>query len=143
VLRLPDGARRVVVAGGPQVGKSTLSERLALQTGFRSRSTDELIDKLGWSEVSAEVAKWLTEPGPWIVEGTASVRAIRKWLVAHETGKPCDMALVLWTPKAKRSPGQVAMAKGVLTVWKQILPQLLERGVKVMYEGSDRVPLSV
>ena len=40
---------------------------------------DDLIDTHEWSAASAEVARWLDDEGPWIIEGVAMSRALRKW----------------------------------------------------------------
>ena len=78
---------RVVLVGGPLTGKSTLARALAPrylpEPEHQTRCTDELMGVLEWSEASAEVARWLNEPGPWIIEGVATARALRKWLTQH------------------------------------------------------------
>ena len=122
--------QRVLVVGGPRVGKSTLSELAGDRLGVRPHHTDDTIG-LGWSGASAEVAQWFDRPGPWIIEGVALPRALRKWLLAHPEGKPCD--LIFWSNRSKvaRNEGQRTMAKGVETVWVQILAELRSRGVAV------------
>lgn len=132
---------RLCIIGGPKTGKTTLAAELAASRGplavgtaegaFRVRSSDEAMH-LGWSEASAEVALWLDNAGPWIVEGVAVPRALRKWLAAHAEGKPCDIVLVLTTAHIELSKGQAAMGKGVATVWAEVLPELRRRGVEVM-----------
>ena len=132
---------RLCIIGGPKTGKTTLAAELAASPGplavgtagsaFRVRCSDEAMH-LGWSEASAEVALWLDNAGPWIVEGVAVPRALRKWLAAHAEGKPCDIVLVLTTAHVELSKGQAAMGKGVATVWAEVLPELRRRGVEVM-----------
>ena len=122
---------RILVAGGPRVGKTTLADKLAAhRQGTTVRRTDSAAP-LGWSEASAHAAIWLDAPGPWIVEGVAVPRAVRKWLASHPEGAPAD--LVFWSDVAhvERSAGQETMAKGCATVWREILPELLRRGVRV------------
>lgn len=119
---------RICIAGGPRTGKTTLSTSLGVA---RVRHTDDLMH-LGWSEASAAAALWLDAPGPWIVEGVAAVRALRKWLAAHPEGKPCDVAYWLDEPVVPTSSGQRAMAKGCATVWDEIEAELRARGVEIV-----------
>jgi adenylate kinase family enzyme len=128
-------AARIVIAGAPRAGKTTLGEQLARETGFRLRHTDDLVGRLDWSAASAEVSTWLDAPGPWIVEGVTAVRALRKWLsghAAHAHGAPADVIHWLTTARVPRTPPQEAMAKGCATVWAEILPLLRGRGVTVV-----------
>jgi hypothetical protein len=120
---------RVVVGGGPRVGKSTLARKLA-NDGRPVRCTDEGID-LGWSKASEHVATWLDATGPWIVEGVAVARALRKWLASHPDGRPCDLLLGSSVPRADRTPGQVTMGKGCETVLAEIRGELARRGVRI------------
>lgn len=151
---------RVCIAGGPRTGKTTLAAKLAANVvmlecascGWPAsehdcdtpnlapvatpvRHTDDLID-LGWSEASAAAALWFDEPGPWIVEGVAVPRALRKWLAAHPEGKPCDVVHWLEEPMDLRSKGQIAMGKGCETVWMEIHDALTERGVRIVVGGA-------
>jgi hypothetical protein len=85
---------RLCICGGPKTGKSSLGVALGNRLGLRVRHSDSVMG-LGWSEASAEVASWFDEPGDVVIEGVAVVRAIRKWLAAHPTGRPCDELVVL------------------------------------------------
>ena len=85
-----------------------------------------------WSEASAEVARWINRPGPWVIEGVAVPRALRKWLTAFD-GPPCDELIVLTHAHVERTPGQITMAKGVHTVLDKILPEFEARSVKVSW----------
>lgn len=116
---------RLAIAGVPRAGKTTLAEEMG-----GGRSTDDLIG-LGWSEASLEASGWFDEPGPWVVEGMAVPRALRKWLAAHSTGTPCDRLTWLGKPHEKHSPGQAAMGKGAETVMQGIVGELRNRGVAV------------
>jgi hypothetical protein len=122
---------RTVVAGGPRTGKTTRADELAAATGAPVRHTDD-VQGLDWSAASLEVSTWFGAPGPWVIEGVAAGRALRKWLAAHPTGMPADR--VYWTPSplVPRTPGQEAMAKGCETVFREILPLLRARGVEVL-----------
>lgn len=133
---------RLVIAGGPRVGKTTHALRLFdarqeadMQAGkpIRVFHTDEVIH-LGWSEASDAASLWFDEEGPWIVEGVAAPRALRKWLRRHPTSKPCDA--VLWMGLRAFEPltqGQVTMGRGALTVWQSIAPELRARGVQIVW----------
>ena len=116
-------SERLCIVGGPKVGKTTLA-------GPEAKHTDDLIP-LGWSKDSEAAAKWFDEPGNWTVEGVAVVRALRKWLEANPKGKPCDRVLYLNKPHVNLTPGQAAMTKGHKTVWDEVKPELLKRGVKI------------
>jgi len=148
VLKLLKPGMRVAVMGPPRTGKTTLADEIAehletdsvKHTGKREstaatnrsdpRHTDDLISR-GWSQASDEASHWFDAPGPWIIEGSMGVRAMRKWL-KRNSGMPVD--LVVWQRLAKvhRTKGQESMAKGTETIWKDVLPELLKRGVEVV-----------
>ena len=132
------GAHRVVLAGGPRTGKSTLAETIGALFGGTVYATDALIESHDWSAASAECARWMSAtPGPWIVEGVAAVRALRKWLDANRTGMPCELVIWMSTSVVTRTPGQESMAKGCATIWNGkagepgVCARLLDRGVMV------------
>ena len=87
---------------------------------------------LEWSEASLAASHWFDAPGPWICEGVAMCRALRKWLARNTEGMPCDVALWLAFPVAERVAGQFTMALGCETVWNQVAPELRNRGVTVL-----------
>lgn len=132
---------RIVILGGPKTGKTTLAGGLQrdltnyfgpLSTG-QVRHTDDLIH-LGWSEASQAAALWLDEPGPWIIEGVAVVRALRKWRDAHPgAAPPVDRVIRLATPlpHVEISSGQAAMAKGEYTIWREIRAWLIDHGIEI------------
>lgn len=119
---------RLVIAGVPRAGKTTMANSYVRPI---ARHTDDLIGSRPWSEVSVEVATWFDAPGPWIVEGVAAVRALRKWLRTHDTGAPCDRVIWFDVPRVAPLPGQLVMAKGCRTVWHEIRAELVARGVHV------------
>jgi hypothetical protein len=127
---------RIVICGGPQVGKTTLAASLAERTGISVRHTDDLVGQLEWSDASLAVSTWLDAPGAWLVEGAACARALRKWLLRNPTGKPCDIVVALKTPHAERSRGQAAMGKGCETVFAAIADELRARGVTIVTEND-------
>lgn len=125
---------KVLIAGGPSVGKTTLAKKLqasGLLGDINTYHTDDLIGLTTWSGVSEQVSTWFDRPGPWIIEGVAVPRALRKWLLANPTGKPADVVYWSSTAYIPLLGGKAAMTKGVLTVWKQIEEDLIERGVKI------------
>lgn len=124
---------RICIAGGPRTGKTTRANASAGIAG-PVRHTDSLILSHAWSAASAVVATWFDEPGPWIIEGVAVPRALRKWLEAHRTGRPCDVVLYLETPKVSLTAGQITMAKGVASVWREVSSALAARGVHLATE---------
>lgn len=124
-------ATRLVICGVPKAGKTTAANRIHPQAAGIVRHTDDLIP-LGWSRVSEIVAQqWFAMPGPWVVEGVAAVRALRKWLRVHPEGWPCDRVVWMNTPRESLTPGQETMAKGARTVWWEVASELEGRGIPV------------
>lgn len=132
---------RIVILGGPRTGKTTLAQKLAAEHLSRQhrghhagylRMTDDLIH-LGWSEASQAAAMWFDEPGPWIIEGVAVVRALRKWRDAHPgEPPPVDRAIALWCWHIEPTPGQRAMARADFKRWREdVALWLIEHGVKI------------
>jgi adenylate kinase family enzyme len=122
---------RLLITGGPRTGKTTRALDLAQQHGVPVYHTDDAIP-LGWHEASAEVARWLERPGPWIIEGVAVPRALRKWLASHPSGIPCEQCIVLRTPHIELHRGQIRMMQGLLTVLQEIAPELRARGMEIV-----------
>lgn len=141
---------RIVITGGPRTGKTTMAREMVGGDDPRDRMehahvmvrhTDDLIEQcknLGgsaWSEASRIASTWLDEPGPWIIEGVAMSRALRKWAEAHP-GEPPPVDRVIYLAVAHESldTRQIAMAKGVETVHsKDVEPWLLEHGITTEY----------
>lgn len=127
---------RIVIVGGPLRGKSSLAAAYALPVFCSdpkslarnpSAAVTYLPEGLEWSEASAYVAEtWFAMPGPWVIEGVATARALRKWAETHPTGYPCDRILVLHRPVRGCTIGQEAMAKGVATVWNGIAHRFVD-----------------
>jgi hypothetical protein len=136
--------RRIVIAGGPLCGKSTRAHELGgvvLHADPRSLDRSKAVcgprcqhlrEGLDWSSASAEVAAWFNAPGPWVIEGVACARALRKWLATHPIGKPCDQVVLLTKPFVQLMAQQTAMAKGCETVWREISGTLRMRGVEIL-----------
>jgi dephospho-CoA kinase len=117
---------RIVIVGGPRTGKTTYADTFRLPV----KHTDDLISH-GWSGASEAASHWFSEPGPWVIEGVATARALRKWLTRNPDLKPCDMLYVLTTPKAAITPRQRAMGEGVITVFSEIEYGLADLGVVI------------
>ena len=129
---------RIVIAGIPRAGKSTLADQLRTELGYELLRTDNLIS-MGWSEASAKAAEWMLERrGPWIVEGVAAIRALRKALAAGPD-KPCEKLFWLSSPFVELTPGQRTMGKGAETVLHEIEPDLRARGVLFIANGAGAV----
>lgn len=123
--------KRVAICGVPRAGKSTLSREMGDE-----RSTDDIIG-LGWSEASAEAARWFDDEGPMVVEGMTVPRALRKWLAANPEGRPVEEVRWLGTPREVLTSGQANMGKGARTVFEEILPELRRRGVVIHDDVAD------
>lgn len=125
-------SERIIIIGGPRTGKTTLARKLSPH----ARSTDDVMS-LGWSEASEEVSHWFDERGPWVIEGVAAVRALRKWLarnpISHNAPRvlPCDRIIRTRTPFVRLTRGQLSMASGVESVWREITTDVYMRGVRV------------
>jgi hypothetical protein len=118
------------------MGKSTIARAL-LRDGVRLHHGEELVG-LEWSLGSQRASEWLDEPGPWICENVSMARALRKWLLRNPiSGKPADVIVNLKHPVEDRVPGQDRMARGCETVFREIAPELLRRGVRIV-EGRVR-----
>jgi len=137
---------RIVICGGPRTGKTTLATDLWEQNDWPHgivRHSDDLIEELkhlgkdAWSEGSRRVTEWMDAPGPWIIEGVALARALRKWREANPGERPpVDRVIRLTTPHVALTNGQAAMAKGEETVWAEVEPWLRQHGVKVEHGTS-------
>lgn len=152
---------KILITGAVKAGKTTLASKLAMSMvpaekliknqqsteqappvpgdgiiGIPIICTDELIGKMDWSAESEEVAKWFDRPDSFICEGATVVRALRKWLAGHPTGKPADKVIYLLTPHEELTKGQLASCKAQMTIWKQIADELQARGVEVELLGD-------
>lgn len=136
---------RICITGGPRTGKTTLATQLWCENAHDAdvgqfptedgcvRHTDDLIS-LGWSEASAAAALWLEAPGPWIIEGVAVSRALRKWRDQNPgEPPPVDRVIYLSEPHETLTSGQLAMAKGVRTVHDEIDGWLVQHGIRTEY----------
>lgn len=124
---------KIVIAGGPGTGKTTLANEMAEEKPgvFYVYHTDDLAYLKDWSRESLACSQQFNLKWDWINEGVVIPRALRKWLKEFKTGKPCDTAIWLSHPLIELTPGQLAMAKACLTVWSEIEPELVARGVTI------------
>jgi len=129
---------RVIVVGGPRTGKTLFSVAAAYKHGRAHRHTDSLMGALDWSESSAKVAEWFGAPGDYVIEGVATVRALRKWLLANPDA-PLPATIVKFeTPRVKLNAGQERMRKGTETIWAEIEPELRRRGVTIIHADAPK-----
>ena len=129
---------RVCIAGGPMTGKTTLARKMALSlAGVAVRHTDDLIVGHSWGEMSDLVCGWLSEPGPWVIEGVAVVRGLRKWLRENETGRPCDRFIFMRHQLGDPNGGQKRMSMQCEAIWTDIGGDLtlIDRGVEVHWQN--------
>lgn len=124
-------ARRVVIVGGPRRGKTTLAAELAAALAVPHRPTDALKERgMDWSKETDEVAGWLREPGDFVVEGVAAVRALRRLIQKGE--RPAAVVVRMRAPVSELSEGQARLSKGVDTIWAEVAPELRRQGVAVL-----------
>lgn len=120
----------VAIAGVPRSGKTTLSqEAFKRDINLKVLHTDDLIETHDWSAVSQEVSTWFDKKEKCLIEGVAVPRALRKWLAANPSGKPCEKIIWMPKPRLELKPGQETMAKGCIKVFNEIEKELLKRGV--------------
>lgn len=129
---------RVAITGGPKTGKTTLALALGARTGRPVLHTDDLLH-LDHHEATRRAARWFDEPA-WIVEGVAVPRALRKWLLQNPDRPLSAGALYLRQAHVHRNKSQVAMERGVRTVWLQIRAELRRRGVEVIIPRGTSSP---
>ena len=75
----------------------------------------------------------------WLARKRAVPRAIRKAL-EQSGGRPCDRLIVLRSVRPEagaRSPGQVAMDKGLWRVLRDAWTELVARGVEIVDRGGE------
>lgn len=133
---------RIAIAGGPRTGKTTLASVLA--AGARVVHTDDYIDPSpgGWSKASLRLAGVLIDlhdrdvyearPTPWVIEGVAVARALRKVRELFPGHRVIDRLIVLHNPPFEDwTTGQAAMSKGIHSALAEIRSWLLGVGVEI------------
>ena len=126
---------KLLFTGSPRAGKTTFCQQIQQPV----YNTDSLLP-MEWSEHSQKVSELFDSTLPsWTVEGTAIPRALRKWLLRNhddKTKKPCDM--LVWLQNIEElTPGQLSMARGNLTILKDLLPELYKRKVRIVWEVPE------
>lgn len=100
--------KRVAIAGGPRCGKSTLSVTV---TDRPVIGTDDY-KGIPWEVIPERMIADVIGKDTFVIEGVMVARALRRGLIV-------DAVVYMTLPKVKQLPGQVAMTKGVLTIFKQ------------------------
>jgi len=116
---------RIVICGWPCSGKSEKAKELGSKFGITPKATDSLVRTYEWSEASRVASHWFDEPGPWIIEGVAVPRALRKWHMRNpDADPPFDQIIVQPVPDERQrvdmKPGQITMGKGHDTVLREL-----------------------
>lgn len=122
---------KILILGVPRAGKSTLAEELQTKLDIPLVHIDQWVKDMPWSFVSDKVAEKLDTEGPWIMEGVAGIRGLRKWLLLHQ-GKPDCYIVWLSEPKVKLTAGQDNMRSGTLTIFKGVKETLDFRGITIL-----------
>lgn len=87
---------RILITGGVGTGKTTLAQDYAAATGLPLLATDDALwlpevvtAPSPWAAANAEVARWITRPGPWLIEGVRVPHALAR--VIREAGRLGDL----------------------------------------------------
>lgn len=120
-------SQRLLIIGCPRTEKTTLADRLGKQLSIPVQHFDDTISQYGWSEHSEAIADWLDEPGPWIKEGVAGIRGLRKWLAKHPGEVPTFSIRVENEPKVTQNAGQLKMQKASDTMLNEVLVEISRR----------------
>ena len=123
---------RVVIAGGPRCGKSTLFRSLAIDYAV-AIGTDDFMD-LPWADVPDAVIDVLEKHDEWLVEGVNVARVLRRWIRDRGDMPKIDVCYYLTTPMAPRTKAHESMSKAIATVWKDVLPRLVADGTTIVRE---------
>ena len=129
--------KRTAITGAPKAGKTRYADRnhpgalhidlLRDEEPYASMAHDEQ-----WSAISQHVADKLATPGPVTIEGVQVPRALRKALRDRPDQKPVDEVLIIERAGARTmTKDHGAMAKGAMTVLKEIRPALEALGVEI------------
>jgi adenylate kinase family enzyme len=130
----------IIITGVPKSGKSTLAVKWAEEKNQQLCRTDDMIEMMEWSEISNEIAKWIEGGDDEIIEGVAAVRGMRKWLKAHPDKQlPNLIFIFLYRPKIELTPGQVSMAKAVITIWEEIREDLQNRKAIILTDAVAKI----
>jgi hypothetical protein len=130
--RLAKGFPILAITGPRQSGKTTLAKKYGeLHPGLPVYHSDDW-QHLEWSKASDALCHMLeTLSGRWCYEGVRMVHALRKWLSKNAEGRPCDQVICMWRPFKDLTPGRASLGKACRTVFDEIRPELVRRGVKI------------
>jgi len=123
--------KRILILGGPRGGKTTHARDLSRRLGIPVQHFDNYISRHEWSELSDKIAEWLDESGPWIKEGVAGARGLRKWLRKNKRSPPFEI-IVLNEPRINLTSGQKNMHKSHSRILEECLAEIESRKRKGM-----------
>jgi hypothetical protein len=127
---------RIVIAGGPGAGKSTLGRELAKEYGLTLRSTDELLE-LPWSAQSERVADWLLGGGSYVIEGVRAVAGLRKAIARVTPALAIDRVIFLHSSKRPLGDQARRMSRQISGEWLESVRRALQqRGIPVEDRGT-------
>lgn len=123
----------IAIAGGPKTGKTTLANRLARNT----LHTDDYIGP-DWSS-SARVIATMEWPTDLVIEGMLVPTVLRRRLDLKAGVRPVDVLVLLTVSHQTLTPPQHAMALGLSTHLRLLLPRLRQAGTTIVTdpEGLD------
>jgi adenylate kinase family enzyme len=123
---------RIVIAGGPNTGKSTWASILSVTTPGLYYCTD-VLKHLPWSESGEAAYEELVANRGGVFEGVLAARALRYWVRSGSTERPCET--VVWltkpVPGTEETDAQRRCRLGVNTIMKEIVFALEKAGVDV------------
>ena len=99
---------RIAIAGGPRTGKTMLAGRVTDRPVLLAKD----FELFGIEAAPVAMIAATSSRERFVIEGVWVARALRK-------GMAVDAVIYLHRPRVKRIPGQIRMAKGVHTVFKQ------------------------
>lgn len=125
---------RIVICGGPRVGKTSLAQRLAQESGLPVVSTDNFIG-VPWGSVPETVILSVKYAEDWILEGIQATRVLRKWLQTAPLEARITVVHYLKTPVVARTKKQDSTAKAVASVLDSIRRDLQTLRIPVIEHG--------
>lgn len=132
-MSIVERARRLVIAGGPQSGKTTLADEYSRYLPIIHADGMHMLKS--WRFRVMVVHHYLRQPGPWLVEGVTVASALKIWLRENNGQKdsrlPCDEIIYLTRSYGSLTHGQRAVQRLVTSACQLILPKLEALGVKV------------
>ena len=112
---------RIAITGGVNTGKSLLAAELAALVGAAAvRPTDALLPPHpsrgappgheSWTAINEEVARWMREPGPWVISGVRVPHALL--LLPPDSPLP-DLVVYLTRALSREDRAQGYMTRSV------------------------------